>query len=127
MVSPLSRAAVVVPIKEGSCDHVRRLLMGGLPFTPKIHGLELHEVFLTDREVVLVCEVETEGALDRLASDLSQWATAAGWQEYVAGLPRLAESTYVSAQSAIESDLFAGPLPGPGDSDGGDLYSPDDS
>lgn len=49
---------------------------------------------------------------------------AGAWREYVAGEPRLAEDAYSWTRSDVPEGVSFAPTPGPGDSDGGDLYPP---
>jgi hypothetical protein len=116
--------AVVVPLKLGSRDEVRRLLRRGPPFDPgQIPGLERHEVLLTDEEAIFLFESELGAdALMPLLSDESFWRAAAAWRDHMAGPPRLAEDAYSWASGAESEDLSYLPTPGPGDSDGGDIF-----
>jgi len=45
-----------------------------------------------------------------------------GWEEHIVGTPRLGEHVYFWARPDDEDDLFFLPTPGPGDSDGGDIF-----
>ena len=45
-----------------------------------------------------------------------------GWEEHIVGTPRLGEHVYSWARPDDEDDLFFLPTPGPGDSDGGDIF-----
>jgi hypothetical protein len=55
--------------------------------------------------------------------DPSVAAVAAAWGEYVASAPRVAEDAHSWARVEDESLSFE-PTPGPGDSEGGDVYPP---
>jgi hypothetical protein len=116
--------AVVVPLKPESHDAVRALLLGGPPFDPEqISGLERHEVLLTDEEAIFLFESRPGGnALTPLLSDPSFWKVAASWRDHLAGPPRLAEEVYSWATGAESDELSFLPTPGPGDSDGGDIF-----
>jgi hypothetical protein len=118
------RAAIVLPIRPGSHDAVRELLAAGPPFDPRdIPGLERHEVFLTTDEVVFTFDAQPgDQALDTLVADPDLWSAAAAWREHLAGLPRLAESAYSWLRVEESDELSSLPTPGPGDSDGGDIY-----
>jgi len=118
------RVVVVVPLKVGEHASVTRLLEQGPPFDPAaIAGLDRHEVFVTSDEAVFVFESEFGAdALAPLLADPKLWEAAAAWGEHVAGPPRIAESAYSWSRSEPEEEISFLPTPGPGDSDGGDIY-----
>lgn len=120
----MSRVVVIVPLEEGARGRVQELLDQGPPFDPGEVGLERHHVFLTDREAVFFFEAEAEGALERLLGDENLWASAAAWRDFVAGPPRLTEEAYSWTRSRTSEQLFFEPTPGPGDSEGGEIYAP---
>jgi hypothetical protein len=115
--------AVVVPINPARHDAVRTLLRRGAPFDPAKLGIERHRVFLTRTEVVFDFEMADAEALEQLAGDATVLAAATEWRELVDGPPRLAELVY-SWKQPHDSGLVFEPTPGPGDSDGGDLFPP---
>jgi hypothetical protein len=111
--------AVVVPLKPGSQDAVRALLQSGPPFDPQqILGLERHEVLLAAEEAIFLFEPRLGS--DALTDILSN--VAAFWRDHLAGPPRLADEVYSWASGADSDDLSFLPTPGPGDSDGGDVF-----
>jgi hypothetical protein len=113
----------VLPIRPGSHDAVRELLAAGPPFDPRdIPGLERHEVFLTADEVVFTFDAQLGDRLDTLVADWHLWSAAVAWGEHVAGVPRVAESAYSWLRVEESDELSSLPTPGPGDSDGGDVY-----
>jgi hypothetical protein len=118
---------VLLPLKPGTHDRARDLLRHGPPFEPSETGLERHEVFLAEDEAIFVFEAESEEAVDRLAADESLWKAAAGWGDLVAGPPRLAERAYSWSRPHPSEDAFFGSTPGPGDSEGGDVFAPEQS
>jgi hypothetical protein len=120
--SPL--IAVVVPLKPGSQDAVRALLLSGPPFDPEqIPGLERHEVLLTAEEAIFLFESRLgDDALASVVSDPGFWNAAASWRDHLAGLPRLADEVYSWSSGAEDDELSFLPTPGPGDSDGGDIF-----
>jgi hypothetical protein len=63
-------------------------------------------------------------AVERLADRAGLWEAAAGWTELVAGPPRFAEGVYSWVRPHPPDETFFMSTPGPGDSDGGDLYEP---
>jgi len=120
----VSRAIIVLPLREGASEQAAQLLRGGPPFDPDEVGLERHHVFLTDEEAVFVFEADDLDAAQRLIGDEGFWKAAAAWKELVAGPPRLAEDSYTWVRPHVPDDLSYAPTPGQGDSDGGDLSSP---
>jgi hypothetical protein len=120
----MSSVIVVLPLKKSALEQVRELLAKGPPFDPVAAGLDRYQVFLTDREAVFVFEASTRSVLERLVADPG-WAAGAAWQDLVAGPVRAAEDAYSWARGqADEAGLSFAPTPGPGDSDGGDVYPP---
>jgi hypothetical protein len=119
-----SRMVVVVPVKESAREHVRALVAKGPPFDLPSSGLDAHHVFLTEGEAIFVFEAADRSGLERLAANVDVWAAAEEWREYVAGKPRLAEDAYSWARSVVPEGVSFAPTPGPGDSEGGDLYPP---
>jgi len=119
-----NRVIVIVPLKPESHASVRRLLQQGPPFDPgAIEGLDRHQVFLTPDEAVFVFESHVAAdALAPLLADPKLWEAAAAWGEYVAGAPRIAEEVFSWTRSEAPEDVSFLPTPGPGDSDGGDIY-----
>jgi hypothetical protein len=115
---------VIIPLKPGARASVTRLLKQGPPFDPvAIQNLDRHEVFLTTDEAVFVFESQLGAdALAPLLADPKLWDAAAAWREYVAGPPRIAEEVFSWSRSESEDDVSFLPTPGPGDSDGGDIY-----
>jgi len=119
-----SRVVVIVPLKPDAHASVRRLLQQGPPFDPAaIEGLDRHEVFLTSDEVVFVFESHLGAdVLAPLLADPKLWEAAAAWPEHVAGPPRIAEDVFSWSRSEPVEGVSFLPTPGPGDSDGGDLF-----
>jgi hypothetical protein len=121
----VSRVVVVIPLKPGVYDRASSLVRGGPPFDPQEAGLERHHVFLTEHEAVFVFEGSTPEAIERLVQDANVWIAASAWTEIVAGPPRVAEDVYDWVRPEPLENLSYAPTPGPGDSDGGDLFRPD--
>jgi hypothetical protein len=115
---------VVLPIKPASREAVRDLLEEGPPFDPdRVAGLDRHEVFLTQAEVVFRFDSRLGGdALAPLLTEPDVWAAAGAWREHVAGPPRIGEDVYTWSAGAAADGLSYLPTPGPGDSDGGDIF-----
>jgi hypothetical protein len=118
------RVAVVVPLRKGKRAKAERLVDKGPPFDPERVGLESHEVFLGDREAIFIFNAVPGFSLRELLADSKVWASAAAWRDVIAGPPRIAKSVFAWANVAGANGLSFEPTPGPGDSEGGDIYSP---
>jgi hypothetical protein len=118
------RIVVVLPLQPDAHASVSALLKQGPPFDPaSIEGLDRHEVFLTASEAVFVFESGLGGdALAPLLADPKLWERVSAWGQYVAGVPRIAEEAFSWSRAKLDDDVFYLPTPGPGDSDGGDIY-----
>jgi hypothetical protein len=121
IVGAVSRVVIVIPLKPGTSGRVASLFRHGPPFDPEAAGLERHHVFVTEHEAVFVLEGETREAIERLAREAGAWS---GWIELAAGPPRLAEDVYDWIRPEPAENVVYTPTPGPGDSDGGDLFAP---
>lgn len=88
------RAAVILPLFQGSSDVARRLLADGPPFDPDALGLERHSVYLTDDEVVFIFEWRGDTSIESLLAQPGVWDVAAAWTALAAGPPRLAGPAY---------------------------------
>jgi hypothetical protein len=119
-----SRVVVVLPIKQNSRQAILDLLAGGPPFDPASSGLDRHHVFLTDREVVFVFEAADASALERLVADTRIWEAAIAWRDHIAGPPRVADECYSWRRTSTAEGISFASTPGPGDSEGGDIYPP---
>ena len=113
----------MLPLAGGASERVAELLRKGPPFDPAEIGLGRHQVFLTEREAIFLFESVSAEAAERLLSSSRVWAAAAAWKELVAGPPRLADEAYswLSPEEPADYRSFE-PTPGPGDSEGGDVY-----
>jgi hypothetical protein len=116
---------VVVPLKKGARDQAAELLRRGPPFDLDETQFDRHYVFLTDREVVFAFEADEPGrTLQLSAEDPALWKAATAWGECMAGRPRIAATAFTWVRTTETEGVYFEPTPGPGDSDGGDLYSP---
>jgi hypothetical protein len=122
MISDMSRAVVILPLREGSSERAAELLRGGPPFDPEEIGLERHQVFLTEREAVFLFEADSSDAAEKLIGEGSFWSAASAWKDIVEGPPRLAEDAYSWVRPDVSDDVSFAPTPGPGYSEGGDLF-----
>lgn len=120
----MTRLVVVLPLRPGTRAAAERLLAAGAPFDPVAAGLERHDVFLTDAEVVFWFTAGEEEALATLAREVPPWGAASAWAELAAAPPRVAESAYSWARPLDGDGVVFTPTPGPGDSEGGDVFPP---
>jgi hypothetical protein len=120
----MSRVAVVLPLKRGARPRAEELVKEGAPFDPEAAGLDSHEVLVTDDEVVFLFEAPEQHLLDRLVAETSARMVAVAWKDLVAAAPRFAETAYTWRRAGLEENLSWAPTPGPGDSEGGDVFAP---
>jgi hypothetical protein len=121
----VSLLVVVLPLRNGTREKARALLKHGPPFDLEATEIERHEVYLTEREVIFVFESSARSATVRLpGEDLSLWKAAAAWQRLIAGKPRKGETAYSWIRSENGEGISFEPTPGPGDSEGGDVFPP---
>lgn len=118
----MSRAVVVLPLREGASERAAELLRGGPPFDPEKVGLQRHQVYLTESEVVFLFEAEAREAAAKLIGEGRFWSAASAWSDLVAGPPRLADVSYSWIRPASPDDVSFAPTPGPGYSEGGDVF-----
>ena len=118
------RIVVVLPLKPDAHASVGALLRQGPPFDPgSIEGLDRHEVYLTADEAVFVFESALGAdALAPLLADPKLWESVSAWGQHVSGPPRIAEEAFSWSRPQLDDDVFYLPTPGPGDSEGGDIY-----
>lgn len=120
----VSVLGVVVPLKPGARAKAEELLAHGPPFDPDEAGLGQHQVLVTDEEAIFVFDSTERDALDRVAAQARVWTAAAAWSELVAGPPRVAQSAYGWRRHDPVENVSTAPTPGPGDSEGGDIFPP---
>jgi hypothetical protein len=115
---------VVLPLKRGNRALAEQLLAKGPPFDPEAAGLESHEILVTDQEAVFVFEAPGQHVLDRVVAEAPEWTNAVPWKDLVAAGPRFAQTAYAWRRSEPQQQVSSAPTPGPGDSDGGDVFAP---
>jgi hypothetical protein len=118
------RLLLVLPLRPGVRDQAAALLRRGPPFDPAEAGLDRHQVFLSEKEAIFAFEADEATAVERLADEPALWQALSGWTELVAGPPRLAEDVYSWLRPPAHEELFFEATPGPGDSEGGDVFAP---
>jgi hypothetical protein len=120
----MTSLVVVAPIQEGMREEARRLLEQGPPFDLELTEFDRHTVFVTSREVVFVFEAAGEAVLRVPGEDPALWRAATEWRRVLAGAPRVAANAFRWSRPADGDDVSWASTPGPGDSEGGDLFPP---
>jgi hypothetical protein len=119
------RLVVVAPLKDGTLARARELLEEGPPFDLEQTRFDAHQVFITEREVVFLFEgAHGSVTLDLPGQDPALWKAAAAWAACLAERPRIARTVFSWRRIETPEGVTFAPTPGPGDSEGGDLYSP---
>lgn len=121
----MGRLVVVVPLKDGASEKARELLAKGPPFDLEATEFDRHEVYLSEREAIFLFETPGPSATLKLpGEDPSLWKVAATWQPLMAGKPRKALTAYSWRRAKDREAVSFEPTPGPGDSEGGDVFTP---
>jgi hypothetical protein len=121
----MSELVLVLPLKEGAYEEALDLLREGPPFDPEATEFARHRVYATTREIVVVFEPPASTAtLGLRTEDPSLWSVGREWQKVMAGRPRKALTAFSWTRSDDGEGLSYEPTPGPGDSEGGDVYGP---
>jgi hypothetical protein len=120
----VSELVFVVPLKENAHEDALRLLREQLPFDLDATPLTRQRVYATTREIIVVFETAEASTFRLRAEDPSVWKVAGDWQKLMAGPPRNARTAYSWERSADDEGVSYEPTPGPGDSEGGDIYGP---
>ncbi len=118
------RIAVIAPLKPGSHQAAAELLRAGPPFDPEqINALERHDVLLTPREAIFVFDFSDDsGAFATLAADPSLLVSATQWNDLLDGPPRIGDLAFSWSRTPEADGASYLATPGPGDSEGGDVY-----
>jgi hypothetical protein len=98
---------LVLPLRPGARDRARDLLRRVLPSQGSI------QAYVTEVEVVFLLEAGTD--VDRLTD---------AWADLSAGPPRVGEGVYAWLLPHLTDGAVFTATPGPGDSEGGDVYEP---
>jgi hypothetical protein len=125
----VNRLVVVAPLKEGAYEAARRIIEGGRPpIDLEATAYDRHYLFLTRNEVVFFFEGPgPQRPLELGGEDPAVWQAAEAWQEHLGASPRVAQTGFAWTRGEEPVGLFFAGNPGPGDSEGGDVYSPSDS
>lgn len=91
----LHKLAIVLPLGLGKRDVARDYLDEGPPFDLRAAGVDAHEVFLTEEEVIFVFGVpEGPQTLERILADEDFWSVVSSWEHIAGGPPRPASVAY---------------------------------
>jgi hypothetical protein len=99
---------VILPLEPGEQERARARLAGEPPVESAT------EAYVTEQEVVFL--LGTGADVDRIVTE---------WSDLAAGPPRIAESVYSWLLPQLTDEAFVTATPGPGDSEGGDVYYPE--
>lgn len=116
----VGRVVVVVPLRDGTREDALGLLRAGPPL--EVERLQRYRAFLSPREAVIILEGPGVGP-GQSWTDLTAWRDGSAWARCAASAPRIAESVHSWERSPDLQGVFFGPLPGPGDSEGGDAIA----
>jgi hypothetical protein len=117
----MGRVVVVVPLLDGADREARGLLRAGPPL--EIEHLQRYRAYLSPREAIILLEGPGVGPGRGPWGDLTAWRDGSAWTRCAASAPRIAECVHSWERSPDLQGVFFGPLPGPGDSEGGDAIA----
>jgi hypothetical protein len=120
----VARIVVVLPLQPGAAGEARSLLRPGLPVEPPAGSLQRCAVYLSDREAIVLLEGPGVHALVPRWEAVSSWTEGHRWAGLLRSDPRIAELISAWEEPPDLEGLSFGPLPGPGDSEGGDATAP---
>jgi hypothetical protein len=113
---------IVVPLREGTRRDALDLLRSGPPI--EIEELDRYLAFLSKEEAVVVVAGPDVGPEDgRPWEDPLAWRDGERWARCAASAPRVASTVHAWERAPELQGVFFGPLPGPGDSEGGDALA----
>jgi hypothetical protein len=124
MRTTVARVALVLPIKETAREQIRQLVADGPPLDLEAGEVDAHHVLFTDSEVIFFFEASDPSRLRELIEKLALAAAAEAWQQHASGPARIAEQAFSWSRPDVGQGLSFAATPGPGDSEGGDLYPP---
>jgi hypothetical protein len=120
-VAGVGRLVVIVPLRKDAFREVRTLLRQGPPLELGRSGVERYQAFLSAREAILALEGPEVGKSDGPTwDDFSTWRNGPRWERCARSAPRLVGGIHAWERAPELKGVFFGPLPGPGDSEGGD-------
>ena len=116
------RLLITVPIRPGSHDAVRGILHEGPPFELMDTTLERHTVFLSSDQLIFLFEgPHAEAEAGRMLEQPGVIDRAGRLGDHLASDPAIPEEVFEWERPERIDGLDFGPLPGPGDSDGGPI------
>ncbi len=120
----MSRLVVIAPLRENARKRALQLLSEGPPFELAETAFDRHQVYLTEREAVFVFEGPGRATLELPGEEPALWRAAEAWNECLAAKPRVARTAFSWERAQGPAGASFESTPGPGDSEGGDLFSP---
>jgi hypothetical protein len=118
----MHRFLITARIRRHSAEAVRRILREGPPFRLEDTTLERHTVFLAGDELVFLFEgPHADREASRLLAQPSVLGRASRLGAHLAGRPRMPEEVFAWERPEELEGFDFGPLPGPGDSEGGPI------
>jgi hypothetical protein len=91
----LRKLAIVLPLDEGKRTIARDYLEEGPPFDLSACGVDAHEVFITEAEVIFIFGIpDGPATLERILADEEFWTVVSSWEHIAAGPPRLAHVAF---------------------------------
>ena len=115
--------AIRIPLEPASRDAVREILREGPPFDLEATPIERHVVFQLGDELVFVFEgVHSERTIDDLLAKAGVRDRLSRLASHFRGTPEIAEEAFGWEHPVVPDGVCFGPLPGPGDSDGGPAW-----
>jgi hypothetical protein len=86
------RLELIIPIRRGTHEQVRRLVASGPPFDPAELGLTRHDVYLDRHHVRFLFESpDAHWALQQVLDQASLWRAGLAWSRLIAGRPQVDE------------------------------------
>ena len=120
---PTTRAVVVLPLVEGAADRAAELLRGGPPFDPDEVGLGRHQVFLSESEAIFLFEADFPSGSRPAALGRPPLGRRCGLEGRGSGAAAARRRCLLVVREPKRTDYVSfAPTPGPGDSDGGDIF-----
>lgn len=90
--SNANKLAIVVPIREGQRETVREYLSEGPPFDLAAAGIDRHEAFLTENEVIFVFGASAGlSPLEHILAEPEFWEVVSSWERVISAQPRAAD------------------------------------
>jgi hypothetical protein len=121
----VSRLVLVAPLKKGARKRAEELLAHGPPFDLEETRVRRYEVFVGEREIVFLLESQDPAAaLGEQGDNPASWRGAEAWRECLSGPLRVAATTFAWERTDEPDGVTFESTPGPGDSEGGDLFAP---